>query len=110
MIANVVGQCLAQTQRLWRYQARAWRPQLLPHLQVSDITLFSLLSRPLSVVSAAVVRQYFRDGHYPCGTARGRGVDIYALQPSAALVKAMIINSAVELTGKSNIYANNINM
>ncbi len=47
-------------------------------------------SAPLVAGAAALVRQYFRDGFYPSGTARARD----ALQPSAALVKATLVASA----------------
>jgi hypothetical protein len=47
-------------------------------------------SAPLVAGAAALVRQYYRDGFYPTGTARARD----ALQPSAALVKATLIASA----------------
>ena len=59
------------------------------------------MATPSCAASAALVRQYYMDGFYPTGskqTANG-------FTPSAALVKATIINSAVEMTGES-AYAN----
>ncbi|HEU5161715.1 MAG TPA: S8 family serine peptidase [Thermoanaerobaculia bacterium] len=47
-------------------------------------------SAPLLAGSAALVRQYYREGFYPGGAARARD----AIQPSAALVKATLIASA----------------
>jgi hypothetical protein len=41
------------------------------------------------------VREYFEAGYYPSGTRRAAD----ALQPSGALVKAVLINGAVPLTG-----------
>jgi len=45
---------------------------------------------PVAAGSTALVREYFEDGHYP-------GDDI--AEPSAALLKAVIVNSAEEITG-----------
>ena len=47
-------------------------------------------SAPLLAGSAALVRQYYREGFYPRGAARPED----ALQPSAALIKATLIASA----------------
>ncbi|HEY0590152.1 MAG TPA: S8 family serine peptidase, partial [Thermoanaerobaculia bacterium] len=48
------------------------------------------LSAPLVAGAAALVRQYYREGFYPTGSARARD----ALEPSAALVKATLIAAA----------------
>jgi hypothetical protein len=53
---------------------------------------------PVAVAAAALVRQYFMDGFYPTGaktTANG-------FTPTAALLKAAMINSAVSMTGTDN--------
>src|SRR5262249_19151906 len=53
---------------------------------------------PIAVGASALVRQYFTDGFYPSGAKNAPD----ALQPTAALVKAMLINSAVSMTGTDN--------
>ncbi|NOZ88036.1 MAG: S8 family serine peptidase [Deltaproteobacteria bacterium] len=52
-------------------------------------------SAPIAAGGAALVRQYFMDGYYPGGIA-GKGTK---LEPSAALVKAVMINSANSIFG-----------
>jgi hypothetical protein len=54
---------------------------------------------PVAVGAAALVRQYFTDGFYPSGAKN----DANKMEPTAALVKAMLINSAVSMTGTDNI-------
>lgn len=50
---------------------------------------------PAVTGAATLVRQYFVDGYYPSGAANpGDGFN-----PSAALVKATVLNSAVDMTG-----------
>lgn len=49
----------------------------------------------------AQIRQYFNDGYYPSGAANAPD----GFNPSAALVKATLINGAVEITG-SGAYQN----
>ena len=44
---------------------------------------------------AALVRQYFTDGYYPTGAE----VSTNGFTPSAALVKATLVNSAIAMTG-----------
>ena len=53
---------------------------------------------PVAVGAAALVRQYFTEGFYPSGTKN----DANKLNPTAALVKAMMINSAVSMKGNDN--------
>jgi hypothetical protein len=50
---------------------------------------------PAVAGTAALVRQYFVDGYYPSGVAT---VDD-AFAPSGALIKSVLINSAVDMTG-----------
>jgi subtilisin family serine protease len=50
-------------------------------------------STPLVAGAAALIRQYFSEGWYPSGTKNHSD----AFNPSAALIKAMLINSAVEI-------------
>jgi len=52
------------------------------------------MATPTAAGLAALVRQYFTDGFYPGGSADSGSAFI----PSAALVKAMLIASAVDLT------------
>jgi hypothetical protein len=52
---------------------------------------------PVAVAAAALVRQYFTDGFYPSGAKSTN-----ALTPSAALIKATMINSAVSMKGNDN--------
>jgi outer membrane protein assembly factor BamB len=59
------------------------------------------MATPTVAGGAALVRQYYMDGWYPTGAA----VPVNAFTPSAALIKATLINSAVEMTG-SGAYAN----
>jgi len=53
------------------------------------------MATPMVAASAALTRQYFMDGWYPTGTKESPN----AFTPSAALVKAILINGAVEMTG-----------
>ncbi len=53
---------------------------------------------PLTAGSAALVREYLRKGYYPSGTPTPQDS---ILNPSAALVKGMLINSAVDIPGAS---------
>lgn len=53
------------------------------------------MSAPAHAGSAALVRQYYTDGYYPTGTNNPADT----LTPSAALLKATMVNSAVNMTG-----------
>jgi hypothetical protein len=53
------------------------------------------MSTPAVAGEAAMVREYFVKGYYPTGSA----LSVNGFSPSAALVKAVIINSAVEING-----------
>jgi hypothetical protein len=53
---------------------------------------------PVAVAAAALTRQYFIEGFYPSGAKNPADT----LTPTAALLKAMLINSAVSMTGTDN--------
>jgi subtilase family serine protease len=53
------------------------------------------MATPAVAGAAALVRQYFVDGYYPSGAANSAD----SVTPSAALVKATIVNSAQNMTG-----------
>ncbi len=53
---------------------------------------------PVAVGAAALVRQYFTDGFYPAGAKN----DANKMTPTAALIKAVLINSGVPMTGNDN--------
>jgi hypothetical protein len=53
---------------------------------------------PVAVAAAALIRQYYMDGFYPSG-AKGM---TDALTPTAALIKATMINSAASMKGTDN--------
>ena len=57
------------------------------------------MSAPIVAGNAALVRQYFRDGYYPCG-AKGCGESI---APSGSLVKAVLVNGAQNLRGVQSV-------
>lgn len=56
------------------------------------------MATPLVSGAALIVRQYFRTGWYPTFAP----VNSNGFVPSAALIKAVLINSAVELTGSGS--------
>jgi hypothetical protein len=57
---------------------------------------------PVTAGGGMLIRQYFMDGYYPVGVqVPGSG-----FTPSAALVKAMLVNSAVDMTGVSGYPTN----
>ncbi len=62
------------------------------------------MATPATAGSAALVRQYFLEGWYPSGMA----VSSDGFTPTAALIKAVLINSAAEVTG-TGAYDNNWN-
>jgi len=68
-------------------------------------------AHPAVAASASLVRQYFTEGWYPTGTKTPSN----AITPSAALVKATLINSAAKMTDDSafeascpDCYPNNV--
>ncbi len=57
------------------------------------------MATPVVSGTAAIIRQYFRDGYYPSGTKNSN--DSYP-NPSGALVKAILMNGAQNLQGVDN--------
>ncbi len=55
---------------------------------------------PAAGAMALLIRQYFTEGFYPSGAATPAD----AMTPSGALLKAMLINSAVDMTGIAGYY------
>jgi len=53
------------------------------------------LATPHAAAAAALTRQYFTECWYPSGTAQAR----HAFVPSGALLKAMLLNSTIDMTG-----------
>ena len=53
------------------------------------------MATPAVAGAAAMIRQYFRDGYYPSGSANAGN----SMTPTAALMKAMLINSTQNMTG-----------
>ncbi len=60
------------------------------------------MATPGAAGLTALIRQYYTDGWYPTGTK----VSTNAITPSAALLKASLINSAINMTGTTAIPAN----
>lgn len=60
------------------------------------------MASPAIAGVAALVRQYYTDGYYPSGSADPGD----AFTPSGALVKATLLNSAVDMTGVSGFPSN----
>lgn len=60
------------------------------------------MASPGAAGLTALIRQYFTDGWYPTGTK----VSTNGFTPSAALLKASLINSAINMTGTTAIPAN----
>ena len=61
---------------------------------VTDMTGTSMAC-PLAASMATLIRQYFVDGFYPSGAANAAD----KLEPTAALIKAMLVTSTVPLKG-----------
>ena len=68
-----------------------------PGGQCDDYVQFSgtSMATPTAAGAVALLRQYYMDGWYPTGTKQGTD----AFTPSAALVKATLINGATEISG-----------
>lgn len=60
------------------------------------------MATPGAAGLTALIRQYYTDGWYPTGSENSAN----ALTPSAALLKATLVNSAVNMTGTTAIPAN----
>ncbi len=60
------------------------------------------MASPAVAGTAMLVRQYYTDGYYPSGVASA----FDALSPSAALVKATMLNASVDMTGISGYPSN----
>jgi hypothetical protein len=58
----------------------------------------SSYATPLTSGMAAMLRQYFLEGWYPSGVSNTQD----SLYPSAALIKAMLVNSGMEMTGNNS--------
>ncbi len=56
------------------------------------------MASPVVAGGAALVKQYFEDGYYPSGSANAN----HALVPSGSLLRAMLANSGVDMTGVTN--------
>eukprot|EP00814_Leptocylindrus_danicus_P000390 CAMPEP_0116003412 /NCGR_PEP_ID=MMETSP0321-20121206/41_1 /TAXON_ID=163516 /ORGANISM="Leptocylindrus danicus var. danicus, Strain B650" /LENGTH=1052 /DNA_ID=CAMNT_0003471617 /DNA_START=103 /DNA_END=3258 /DNA_ORIENTATION=- len=57
------------------------------------------MASPVVAGTAALVRQYFQDGYYPSGKPNAPD----AMTPTAALMKAVILNGGQPLTGIDNV-------
>jgi len=60
------------------------------------------MATPALAGCAMLVRQYFMDGFYPTGTATPGN----AMTPTAAMLKAVMLNSAVDMTGVAGFPSN----
>jgi len=60
------------------------------------------MATPGAAGLTALIRQYFTDGWYPTGSKNSAN----ALTPSAALMKATLVNSALNMTGTTAMPAN----
>lgn len=60
------------------------------------------MAAPGAAGSAALIRQYFTDGWYPTGSENSAN----GFTPSAALLKATLVNSSINMTGTTAIPAN----
>ena len=59
------------------------------------------MATPVAAGAMALLRQYFTDGFYPSGTANCHD----GFEPSAALMRAVVINGAQTMTGFEQRYA-----
>jgi Subtilase family len=58
---------------------------------------------PATAATAALIRQYYREGWYPTGTARPQDV----ITPTGALLKATLLNATIDMTGVARYPSNN---
>ncbi len=83
---------MAPGEAIWSAHGTDPNPPLDDYVQYSGTSM----ATPAVAGAAALVRQYYADGWYPTGAP------VYAHRmstPSAALLKATLINGAVEMTG-----------
>ena len=91
-----------------RQELREWLVTLHHDLNVTTNNCTSQalsgtsMATPGAAGLTALIRQYYTDGWYPTGTK----ISTNAITPSAALLKASLINSAVNMTGTTAIPAN----
>jgi len=78
---------------IWSAHGCDLNPVCNDYVQLSGTSM----ATPTAAGAVALVRQYYSDGWYPTGAKRAS--DGFA--PTAALLKATLINSAVEMTGNS---------
>jgi len=62
------------------------------------------MATPTAAGFALLARQYFTDGYYPSGTPQASD----SFEPSSALIRALLINSSVNMTGVSEDIPNKI--
>lgn len=77
------------------FSARSDGTSSRPHSTVPLVMQGTSMSTPIVAGYALMARQYFKKGFYPTG----KPVAKHGFAPSGALLKAVIINSATELTG-----------
>lgn len=58
---------------------------------------------PATAAASALIRQYYREGWYPSGTARPSD----AVTPTGALLKATLLNATIDMTGPPGYPSNN---
>jgi hypothetical protein len=68
----------------------------------TDVSTGTSMATPAVSAIAALVRQYFAQGYYPSGAANASD----AFEPSGALLKAVVANSAVDMTGITGFPSN----
>jgi hypothetical protein len=72
------------------------RPKVLPFYDTGPVPCATSSATPHVSAAAALVRQYFVDGFYPKGEPRA---DTTIPRPSGALIKAVLLNSTVDMEG-----------
>jgi len=79
------------------------KPSCSNEAAISNLKYFGGTSQAVPLVSgaAALVRQYFMEGFFPSGLRNLNN----AFSPSASLIKAILINSAVEMKGVKHTFS-----
>lgn len=72
-------------------------PNATPNACAYDDKCGTSMATPLVSASAALVRQYFREGFYPTGVRTPANLYI----PSGALIKAVLLNGTLNMTNES---------